>query len=192
MADFFWNPTNEPPTKLGRYRNLSPLASVHVSPLQLGGGSIGDKWQNYLGSMDKTSSFALLDAYYDSGGNFIDTSSNYQDESSENMIGEWVEARGIRDQLVIATKYSSNFKRGNKDLNIHVNYSGNNTKTMHVSVEASLKNLRTSYIDIFYVHWWDYNTSVEEVMNGLHNLVTQGKVLYLVRSTLPSKKLAAR
>jgi len=51
---------------------------------------------------------------------------------------------------------------------------------MHVSVQASLKKLRTSYIDILYVHWWDYDTSVEEVMNGLHNLVAQGKVLYLV------------
>jgi aryl-alcohol dehydrogenase-like predicted oxidoreductase len=51
---------------------------------------------------------------------------------------------------------------------------------MHLSVEASLKKLRTSYIDILYVHWWDWDTSVEEVMNGLHVLVQQGKVLYLV------------
>ena len=55
---------------------------------------------------------------------------------------------------------------------------------MRNSVEASLKKLRTSYIDILYVHWWDYNTSVEEVMNGLHHLVVQGKVLYLVRRLL--------
>lgn len=60
-------------------------------------------------------------------------------------------------------------------------YSGNSIKSMHVSVEASLQKLRTNYIDILYVHWWDFVTSVEEVMNGLHNLVTQGKVLYLVR-----------
>jgi aryl-alcohol dehydrogenase-like predicted oxidoreductase len=52
---------------------------------------------------------------------------------------------------------------------------------MHLSVEASLKKLRTTYMDILYMHWWDYDTSVEEVMNGLHNLVVQGKVLYLVR-----------
>ena len=56
-------------------------------------------------------------------------------------------------------------------------------KSLHVSVEASLKKLRTNYIDLLYVHWWDWETSVEEVMNGLHNLVTQGKVLYLVRVT---------
>ena len=54
-------------------------------------------------------------------------------------------------------------------------------KSLHVSVEASLKKLRTDYIDILYVHWWDYTCGVEEVMNGLHNLVAQGKVLYLVR-----------
>ena len=57
---------------------------------------------------------------------------------------------------------------------------GNSVKSLHLSVEASLKKLRTSYIDILYVHWWDYTTSIEEVMNGLHNLVAQGKVLYLV------------
>lgn len=51
---------------------------------------------------------------------------------------------------------------------------------MHVSVEASLKKLRTSYIDILYLHWWDWSAGVEEVMNGLHNLVASGKVLYLV------------
>ena len=55
---------------------------------------------------------------------------------------------------------------------------------MHISVEAALKKLRTSYIDILYLHWWDYTTSIEEIMNGLHNLVVSGKVLYLVRSTL--------
>ena len=51
---------------------------------------------------------------------------------------------------------------------------------MHISIEASLKKLRTTYIDIFYVHWWDWETSIEEMMNGLHRLVQQGKVLYLV------------
>lgn len=61
-------------------------------------------------------------------------------------------------------------------------YTGNSVKSMHVSVEASLKKLRTTYIDILYVHWWDWETSVEEVMNGLHMLVERGKVLYLVRT----------
>lgn len=67
-------PAPPPPTPLGRYRKLSPAAGVHVSPLQLGGMSIGDKWAKYgMGAMDKEASFKLLDAYFDAGGNFIDT-----------------------------------------------------------------------------------------------------------------------
>jgi len=70
-------PPPTPKTNLGRYRLLSPHAGVHVSPIQLGAMSIGDKWADAgLGSMDKESSFKLLDAYYDNGGNFIDTSNN--------------------------------------------------------------------------------------------------------------------
>jgi hypothetical protein len=63
-----WSPPPPPSTKLGRYRTLSPLAGVRVSPLQLGAMSIGDKWQDFgMGSMDKTASFKLLDAYFDAG-----------------------------------------------------------------------------------------------------------------------------
>jgi len=65
------------PTALGRYRQLGPNAGVHVSPIQLGAMSIGDKWEQFgMGSMDKESSMKLLDAYFDNGGNFIDTA-NY-------------------------------------------------------------------------------------------------------------------
>lgn len=72
-----WAPLPAPPTKLGRHRQLGPLAGVHVSPLQLGAMSIGDKWNDYgMGSMDKESSFKLLDAFYEAGGNFIDTANN--------------------------------------------------------------------------------------------------------------------
>ena len=72
-----WVPAPPPKTGLGRYRVLSPLAGVHVSPLQLGAMSIGDKWASAgMGSMDKESSFKLLDAYFDNGGNFIDTANN--------------------------------------------------------------------------------------------------------------------
>jgi aryl-alcohol dehydrogenase-like predicted oxidoreductase len=59
-------------------------------------------------------------------------------------------------------------------------YAGNSAKTLHVIVEGSLKKLRTTYIDILYVHAWDYRCTVEEVMDSLHNLVVQGKVIYLV------------
>ncbi|KAF8583001.1 Aldo/keto reductase [Ramaria rubella] len=173
-----WQPPPLPPTKLGRYRVLSPSAGVRVSPLQLGAMSIGDKWEG-MGSMNKESSFKLLDAYFDAGGNFIDTSNSYQDGSSEEFIGEWAEKRGIRDQLVIATKYTTYLKRGDNSVEVKINYVGNNHKSLHLSVEASLKKLRTSYLDILYVHWWGFDSSIEEVMNNLHNLVTSEKVLYL-------------
>ncbi|KAF9265088.1 Aldo/keto reductase [Marasmius fiardii PR-910] len=181
-----WTPAPDPPTKLGYLRTLSTRAGVSVSPLCLGAMSIGDQWSEYMGSMDKESSFKLLDAYFDMGGNFIDTANNYQDETSEMFIGEWAEKRGIRDQLVIATKYTTNYKRGATGIAQKANYTGNHVKSLQISVEASLKKLRTSYIDILYVHWWDWNTSVEEIMDGLHHLVAQGKVLYLGISDSPA------
>jgi aryl-alcohol dehydrogenase-like predicted oxidoreductase len=102
-------------------------------------------------------------------------------ETSEMIIGEWAETRGLRDQVVIATKYTMNYKQGQHENFKQMSaFNGSNIKSLHVSVEASLKKLRTSYIDILYVHWWDWKTGVKEVMNGLHNLVAQGKVLYLV------------
>ncbi|KAK0449022.1 Aldo/keto reductase [Desarmillaria tabescens] len=178
---------SDPPTKLGIYRVLSSRAGVRVSPLAFGAMSIGNKAESHgMRPMDKESSFKLLDAYFDMGGNFIDTANMYQEETSEQFIGEWAEKRGIRDQLVIATKYTSNYKRGDDTIAQKVNYVGNNTKSMHISVEASLKKLRTSYIDILYVHWWDYETSIQEVMDSLHNLVAARKVLYLGISDTPA------
>ena len=82
-------------------------------------------------------------------------------------------------------QYTTNFKRA-APLAQKSTYVGNHLKSLHLSVEASLKKLRTDYIDILYVHWWDYETSIEEVMNGLHHLVAQGKVLYLGVSDTPA------
>ncbi|KAI0712118.1 aryl-alcohol dehydrogenase [Earliella scabrosa] len=176
-----------PKTKLGRHRQLCPLAGIHVSPIVLGAMSIGDKWESLgMGAMDKASSFKLLDAYYEAGGNFIDTASAYQDETSEQFIGEWMESRGNRDEMVIATKYTHFYKRADESVKQKTHYVGNNIKSLHISVENSLKKLRTSYIDILYLHWWDWTTSIEEVMNALHNLVVAGKVLYLGISDSPA------
>ncbi|KAL5525271.1 ASF1 [Sanghuangporus sanghuang] len=123
-----------PKTSLGRYRVLSPLAGIRVSPIQLGATSIEDKWEKLgTGAMDKESSFKLLDAYYDAGGNFIDL----RDGTSEEFIGEWMEKKGIRDQMVIATKYTTYSKRDADDIPIKVNYTSNNTKSLMLSVEAS-------------------------------------------------------
>ena len=74
MSSNIWQAPSEPPTRLGRHRQLAPLAGVHVSPIQLGAMSVGDKWDKYgMGAMDKETSFKLLDAFYEAGGNFIDT-----------------------------------------------------------------------------------------------------------------------
>ncbi|KIY67355.1 Aldo/keto reductase [Cylindrobasidium torrendii FP15055 ss-10] len=188
--DKFLAPGPPPATKLGEYRALSSRAGVHVSPLCLGAMSIGesnDVWTGVMGSaMTKEKSFELLDAYFDMGGNFIDTANGYQDETSEQIIGAWIEARKNRDQVVLATKYTTHYKVRDPAIKNKVNYVGNNVKSMRLSVEASLEKLRTSYIDLLYVHWWDYETSVEEVMDGLHNLVVAGKVLYLGISDAPA------
>lgn len=85
------------------------------------------------------------------------------------------------------SQYSMNYKRGvsQDDLPQKTQFVGNNMKSLHNSVASSLKNLRTDYTDILYVHFWDYTCSIPEVMNGLHNLVVQGKVLYLGISDSP-------
>ncbi|KAH8825573.1 NADP-dependent oxidoreductase domain-containing protein [Flagelloscypha sp. PMI_526] len=187
QAAQFFAPLPAPESPLAHWRLLSPNASIHVSPLQLGAMSIGDKWEQIgMGSMNKDSSFELLDAFFAAGGNFIDTANNYQDETSEKFVGEWMESRGIRDQIVVATKYTSAWKRRDPSIQQKVFYTGNSAKALHISVEASLKKLRTDYIDILYVHWWDYATTVREVMDSLHTLVTARKVLYLGISDAPA------
>ncbi|KAM7223367.1 aryl-alcohol dehydrogenase [Rhypophila decipiens] len=187
-TDDIFAPAPKPPTELGIYRVLSPSAGVRVSPLCLGGMSIGQAWSSVMGSMSKETSFALLDAFYSSGGNFIDTANNYQHEESESWIGEWMSLRQNRDQIVLATKYSSDYRSHTLGPNKgHApNYMGNSRKSLHMSVHESLKKLQTSYIDILYIHWWDHTTSIKEVMDSLHILVEQGKVLYLGVSDTPA------
>ncbi|KAJ5496586.1 hypothetical protein N7463_008573 [Penicillium fimorum] len=174
-----------PKSHLGRYRLLAPTAGVKVSPLCLGSMNFGDGWKQGLGECNKETSFQILDTYYENGGNFIDTANNYQAEESETWIGEWMEVRGVRDEIVLATKYTSPYRSHNKS-KIQANFVGNNAKSLKLSVEASLKKLRTDYIDLLYVHWWDFSTSIEEVMTSLNQLVLAGKVLYLGISDTPA------
>ncbi|KAI1170362.1 aldo/keto reductase [Nemania sp. FL0916] len=174
-----------PKSPLARYRILSPTASVRVSPLCLGGMNFGNAWEKYMGACDKETTFQILDYFYANGGNFIDTSSNYQFEESETWIGEWMKSRGVRDQMVIATKYTTNYRADRSD-ELLINFQGNGTKNLHVSVRASLQKLQTDYIDLLYVHWWDFSTSIPEVMQSLNQLVLAGKVLYLGISDTPA------
>ncbi|KAK4662945.1 hypothetical protein QC763_601770 [Podospora pseudopauciseta] len=180
--------TLAPPPKspLARYRLLSPTAGVRVSPLCLGGLNIGDEWKALMGEMTQPQAFSLLDYFYSAGGNFIDTANAYQKEQSEQWIGEWMARRGVRDQMFISTKYSNNFRAGHGETEIMASYIGNGTKSLHTSVHASLKKLQTGYIDLLFVHWYDYATSIPELMQSLNVLVNQGKVLYLGISDAPA------
>lgn len=176
----------KPKTLLGYHRQLAPTAAVRVSPLCLGAMSFGDAWEGFLGSCDKKTSFEIMDYFKDNGGNFIDTSSNYQNEESEAWIGEWMESRGCREEMVIATKFVTGYRTYEGDKIIQSNFGGTGTKGLKHSLEASLKKLRTSFVDVLYIHWWDYTTGIPEVMHSLDDMVKAGKVLYLGISDTPA------
>lgn len=190
MSDFL-KPAPEPRTELGRYRVLSSTAGIRVSPLQLGAMSIGDAWSGMMGSMDKDSSFKLLDAFVEAGGNFIDTANNYQSEQSETWLGEWMASRNNRDRMVIATKFTTDYKSYEVGKGNSPNCCGNHKRSLKMSLRDSLQKLQTDWIDILYVHWWDYTTSIEELMDSLHTVVEQGKVLYLGISDTPAWVVSA-
>ncbi|KAK5121591.1 putative aryl-alcohol dehydrogenase aad14 [Meristemomyces frigidus] len=190
MTDLF-TPAPEPKTELGRYRVLSSTAGIRVSPLQLGAMSIGDAWSSIMGSMNKEQSFKLLDAFVDAGGNMIDTANNYQNEQSETWIGEWMAERKNRDLMVIATKFTTPYTTYKDGKGKTVNCSGNHKKSLHLSLRDSLKKLGTDYLDVLYVHWCDWTTSIEELMDSLDEVVKRGQVLYLGISDTPAYIVSA-
>ncbi|KAK9235509.1 NADP-dependent oxidoreductase domain-containing protein [Lipomyces kononenkoae] len=181
-------PAPKPKSLLGYHRILSPTAGARVSPLCLGAMNFGNAWEGFMGKCDKKDSFAMLDYFYENGGNFIDTANNYQGEESETWIGEWMAERGNRDELVLATKFTTYYPGAEKtkDIGIRSNFQGNHSKSLKVSLQASLKKLQTDYIDLLYIHWWDFTTSIPEIMNSLNHLVASGKVLYLGISDTPA------
>ncbi|KZO93381.1 putative AAD14-putative aryl-alcohol reductase [Calocera viscosa TUFC12733] len=183
-----WGPAPPPKTALGEYRLLSPSAGIRVSPLCLGAMSIGDAWKEGImnDGMDKKGAFEFLDLFWESGGNFIDTANNYQNEQSEQWIGEWMKARGNRNEIVLATKFTTGYRKWRQTDKSNVNYTGNSSKSLHLSLADSLEKLQTSYLDILYLHWWDYTTSIPELMQSLNSLVVSGKVLYLGISDTPA------
>ncbi|KAI4960874.1 hypothetical protein J4E86_002500 [Alternaria arbusti] len=184
----FINPA-APASLLGRHRILSPTAAVRVSPLCLGGMNFGEAWKATLGECTKETAFAMLDYFYEQGGNFIDTAVNYQFGESEEWIGEWMEVRGVRDEMVLATKFTGmqiTEREKEGGARCKSNYGGNSAKNMHTSIERSLKALRTSYVDIYYVHLWDSTASIPELMNALNDLVSSRRVLYLGISDTPA------
>ena len=157
-----------------KYR-LFGKSGLRVSEAALGTMTFGQErgW-----GAPKDESRQVYDAFREAGGNFIDTANIYTDGTSESFLGEFLEDH--RDSVVLATKYS-NAAPGNDP-----NAAGNHRKSMMQAVEASLKRLRTDYIDLYWVHIWDAITPVEEVMRGLDDLVRQGKVLYVGISDVPA------
>lgn len=95
-------------------------------------------------------------------------------------------ARKNRDEMVLATKFTTGYRTVGANEKIKSNFQGNHSKSLHVSLAASLKKLQTDYIDLLYVHWWDFTTSIPELMNSLHNMIVNGKVLYLGISDTPA------
>ncbi|KAF5498451.1 Norsolorinic acid reductase B [Colletotrichum fructicola] len=170
---------------LARHRQLSPSAAIRVSPIVLGAMNFGDNLKERMGECTKETAFAIMDHYYSQGGNFIDTANNYQLGQSEEWVGEWLASRGNRDDIVLATKYSSAYMTHDKK-RLQSNYGGNSVKSLKHSVKKSLKALQTSYIDILYLHWWDYSASIPEVMHSLNDLIVSGKVHYLGISDTPA------
>ena len=120
----------------------------------------------------------IVDAYAEAGGNVIDTASNYRGGESEAILGELLEGR--RDRFVVSTKYS--VTRDGSDPNA----GGNHRKNLVLSLETSLRRLRTDYIDVFWVHIWDARTPIEETMRALDDVVRAGKVLYIGVSDAPA------
>ena len=154
---------------------------LRVSELCLGTMTFGEDWG---WGADKATSQAVYNAFVEKGGNFIDTADAYTNGTSETFLGEFMQ--GHRQQVVLATKYTDELNPDNKDPNA----AGNSRKNMMQSVEGSLRRLKTDYIDLLWVHSWDFMTPVQEVMRGLDDLVRQGKVLYIGISDAPSWVIA--
>lgn len=92
----------------------------------------------------------------------------------------------VVSKIVLATKYTTGYPSGKGGEKIKTNFQGNHSKSLRHSVDASLKKMQTDYIDLLYLHWWDFSTSVVEVMQSLHHLVQAGKVLYIGVSDTPA------
>jgi aryl-alcohol dehydrogenase-like predicted oxidoreductase len=159
---------------LDTYRLLG-RSGLRVSPLALGTMTFGTDWG--WGANEREAR-RIFDSYVDRGGNFIDTANQYTNGTSERFVGEFAADR--RERLVIATKYTLTTRPGDP------NSGGNHRRSIVRSVEGSLGRLKTDYIDLLYLHAWDFTTPVEEVLRAMDDLVRAGKVLYVGISDTPA------
>lgn len=153
-------------------------SGLRVSALCLGTMTFGEDWG---WGAPREDARAMFDAFAAAGGNFIDTSSNYTNGTAERFVGEFIAAD--RDYWVVATKYTLRRPGSNP---ADLNAGGNARKNMLRTVEQSLGRLATDHIDLLYLHMWDYSTRAEEVLRGLDDLVSAGKVLYVGISDSPA------
>ncbi|MFC9258149.1 aldo/keto reductase [Amycolatopsis thailandensis] len=162
------------PLTLDTYRLLG-RSGLRVSPLALGAATFGTEsgW-----GAERDEARKLFDRYVERGGNFIDTASTYSNGTSERLLGEFT--RDNRESLVLATKYTTLRRPGDP------NSGGGQRKNLFASVEDSLRKLNTDYIDLLYLHLWDFTTPVEEILRGMDDLVRRGKVLYVAISNTPA------
>ncbi len=160
-----------------RYKLLGK-SGLRVSELCLGTMTFGEDWG---WGAPKDTSRQIFDTFVEAGGNFIDTANLYTNGSSEKIVGELI--ANDRDRFIVATKYSLTSKwQGDNN----PNGGGNHRKNMMRSLEGSLKRLNTDYVDILWLHAWDFATPVEEVMRAFDDMVRQGKVLYIGISDTPA------
>jgi aryl-alcohol dehydrogenase-like predicted oxidoreductase len=157
-----------------RYKLLGK-SGLRVSELCLGTMTFGEDWG--WGS-SREESRKVYDTFLEAGGNFIDTANVYTNGTSECLLGEFMQ--GQREHIVLATKYT------NAAPGTDPNAAGNQRKNMVQALEASLKRLKTDYIDLYWLHIWDQITPIEEVMRAFDDLVRQGKILYAGVSDMPA------
>jgi aryl-alcohol dehydrogenase-like predicted oxidoreductase len=158
-------------------------SGLRVSELCLGCATFGTNW-GPIGS-DKAESRRIFDEFAASGGNFLDTSNRYQEGQSEEFLGEFLE--GDRDRFVVATKYSL---QDGGATGADPNGCGNHRKNLRRSIEGSLRRLRTDYIDMLWIHIYDFTTPIDETMRALDDVVRAGKVNYIGASNFPAWWLA--
>jgi aryl-alcohol dehydrogenase-like predicted oxidoreductase len=166
---------------LTSYRTLGK-SGLRVSPLCLGTMTFGEDW-GWGASVEESEN--MINNYLENGGNFIDTANIYTNNHSEKIIGDVVGKNpSLRTQLVLATKFANNVFPGNP------NTGGTGTKAIIANLEHSLRRLQTDFIDLYWIHSWDWLTPMEETMRTLDNLVKSGKVRYIGVSDTPAWKVS--
>ena len=163
-----------------RYTSFGRRTGLRVSEYALGTGNFGTAWSSGTGAPEAQ---AIFDAFAEAGGTFLDTAAMYQGGQSEVMLGDML--KSTRDQFVLSSKYGM----GNPVTPDRANH-GTTRKSMISSVEASLKRLGTDYLDVFWVHFPDPFTPIEEILRGLDDLVRSGKIHHGALSNYPAWKVA--